>query len=212
MSLMREQLIDMGDGTVRYAPTGELIEAASLPNELGYEFGYDDDDFGEDDDDDFGEYDDDDFGEDDDDFGAEDDDDDFEGEFAGKGRRGKRKRRRNKRRGRRGSWEAAFLVGSDTQGGAGTATVTIRPQADFISEDISFEGSLAGTKITGIKFGKETVFSNSKGIPITLFATTSQLRNRFSGYKVRAGLDITITGSVTGAGDLAVTLFGKQKK
>jgi len=43
-----------------------------------------------------------------------------------------------------------------------------------------------------------------------VFASTGFLRGLLKGQSLRAGLDITVNGSLTGAGDFAVTLIGQK--
>ena len=199
---------------------------------------FDGDDFGDDDDfegdDDFG--DDDDF-EGDDDFGDDDDfegDDELEGE-ADFGARGRRRRRRlnrrlgrlNRRRGRvrrklggtrkrkpakenNMNWGMTAVGGTDTLDAAGGASVKIRLQHDFRAQDVTFTGSAAGAKVSSIFFGDRVVWSNSDGIDVSVFSSSSFLRGLLKGQSLRAGLDITVNGTLTGAGDFAVTLIGEK--
>jgi hypothetical protein len=185
-------------------------------------------DFGEDDDDD-------DFGVDYYDFGEEDDDDEDE---LGRRRR-RRRKRRGKRRGRSRSRRAApkrkaqqvvqktILVGqSGATAAAGTqATVTIRPQFDFVAEDVTFQGSTANSggaapailwNITAIQFGDRIVFSNPIGVPINIFAVAGFMRGLVKGAAIAAGLDIQITGTVNNVGaastgNLVATFTGLKR-
>jgi hypothetical protein len=45
---------------------------------------------------------------------------------------------------------------------------------------------------------------------VSVFGSTSLLRGLLKGQSLRAGLDITVNGSLTGAGDFAVTLIGQK--
>ncbi len=197
---------------------------------------YDDfegDDFGDEDDDFEGDYDD--FGDEDDDdfegldFGEDDEDDEF-----GRRRRRRRRRRRSRRgrgargrrRGRTGgrrrrpttpkpkesgmTWGMTAVGGTDTLDAAGSASVKIRLQHDFRAQDITFTGSAAGAKVTSIFFGDRVVWSNSDGIDVSVFASNSFLRGLLKGQSLKAGLDVTVNGSLAGAGDFAATLIGQK--
>ena len=208
---------------------GEDIDGDDFGDDLeGDDFG---DDFGDDDDDEDDDedgYD----GEFDGDFG-----DDLEGDLdlSGDdfGASGKRRRRRLKkklarlnrreaavknklasRRRRKGKktvhWGMTAISGTDTLAAAGSAAVKIRLQHNFRAQDITFTGSAAGAKVTSIFFGDRVVWSSSDGIDVTVFSSTSFLRGLLKGQSLKAGLDITVNGSLTGAGDFAVTLVGKK--
>ena len=195
-----------------------------------------DDDFGDDDDDfegddDFGDDDDDDFGDDDDDFEGDDEDD-----FGARRRRRRRRRRRprglrRRSRGRRRrkptrrrkpsrrpsrprkrssgvKWGKTVVSGSDTLAGAGQASIQIRLQHKFKAEDVTFEGSAAGSLVNTIFFGDKLVFQSSAGVPVSVFASTGFLRKLVAGHEMLAGLDVNITGTLAGAGTLQATLVG----
>jgi hypothetical protein len=203
----------------------------------GADFGAaDDDDWDDedDDDDDDDDWDDDVFGDDelgDDELGDDElgDDELGDDDFGAKGR--KRQSRLKKRlarldrredkvkdklRRRRGKgkkkmqWGMTAVSGTDTLTAAGSASVKIRLQHHFQAEDITFTGSLAASKVTSIFFGDRVVWSSSDGIDVSVFSSTSFLRGLLKGQALRAGLDITIGGSLPGAGDFAVTLIGRK--
>jgi len=222
---MTRNLTPLGHARVyRHPSTGELVVDTDSLRRSGFagEFGYDeDDDFGEEDYDDFGE---------DDDFEGDDEDDDF---GAGGRRRARRQARRAQRGPRRtqrrerrrspapaaapvvkkpaaGPWGMTAVGGTDTLGGAGPASVKIRLQHDFRAQDITFTGSAGGAKVTSIFFGDRVVWSTSDGIDVSVFASNSFLRGLLKGQSLRAGLDITVNGSLGGAGDFAATLVGEK--
>ena len=197
-------------------------------------FGYEDD-FGDDDDFEGDDYDDDDFGDDDDDFGEDDDfgdddfgDEDFGARGRGRARRKARKRRRLQRRmgriqrkmGKTGGsskkakkkmpWGMTAVGGPDTLTAAGSTSVKIRLQHHFKAQDLTFTGSADGAKVTSIFFGDRSVWSNSDGIDVGVFASTGFLRGLLKGQSLRAGLDISVNGSLPGAGDFSVTLIGQK--
>lgn len=105
-------------------------------------------------------------------------------------------------------WGETAIGGSTTLGAAGTATVQIRLQHDFRARDVTFDGSLAGTLITSITFGDRNVWSSAAGLPIVAFASTGFIRGLLKGQYIKAGLDISVVGTLTGAGTLQATLTG----
>jgi hypothetical protein len=230
---MARKLTPLGHARVyRHPITGELVvdtDSLRRSSFSGDFAGEDPEDFGDN-------YDD--FGDDDDDFGDEDDfegdlDDDFEGDdddFGARGgrarRRARRQARRNRRQGRRAArrasrhgedsedkktkWGMTAVGGTDTLAEAGAASVKIRLQHDFKAEDVTFTGSADGGKVTSIFFGDRVVWSNSDGIDVGVFASNSFMRGMLKGQSLRAGLDITVNGSLGGAGSFSVTIVGKK--
>ncbi len=220
----------------KHPNTGEIVVDTDSLRRRGFsgdDFGYEDDDdfegydddfegdadFDEDDDDDFEGYD---FGDDDDDFG--------EGwwQRRKKRRRGRKRRRLNRRKGRinrrlgrlddkegkgkpakpKVTWGMTAIGGTETLTDAGSASVQVRLQHHFRAQDLTFTGSADGAKVTSIFFGDRVVWSNSDGIDVGVFASNGFLRGLLKGQSLRAGLDITVNGSLSGAGDFAVTLIG----
>ena len=219
-----------GENADEYAALVELGRDGSHLSAGAPSFGDEYDDYNDDDDScDFG--DDDELG-DDDEYGF--DDDEFGGREERRDRRAIRKRQKARRLNNRASQldpdgstrrrrrrrpqpqpkkrkvilGATVISGTDTLTGAGTATVRIRLQHDFIAKDITFEGSTAGTKITSIMFADRSVWSNPDGVPFGTFGVSGFLRGLLKGQRASRGVDITITGTLTGAGDLVATLTG----
>ncbi len=135
------------------------------------------------------------------------------------GRVNKREARIRRKLGKTGSrhsqgskmqWGMTAVSGTDTLGAAGSASVKLRLQHHFRAHDITFTGSASGAKVTSIFFGDRVVWSSSDGIDVSVFGSTSLLRGLLKGQSLRAGLDITVNGSLTGAGDFAVTLIGQK--
>jgi hypothetical protein len=175
------------------------------------------------------------------DYASLGEDDEDEDEMGRRRRRRKRGRRRgrSKSRGRSRSKRRApkakkqqvvqktILVGqSGATAAAGTqATVTIRPQFDFVAEDVTFQGSTANSggpapailwNITAIQFGDRIVFSNPIGVPINIFAVAGFMRGLVKGAAIAAGLDIQITGTVNNVGaastgNLVATFTGLKR-
>ena len=144
-------------------------------------------------------------------------------------RRGRRRLRQDQRAASRGSvpvpvatrgpsvqgaeqtWGNTMISGDVTFAAAGTDDIVIRLQHDFLAEDLTFEGSAAGAKVHSIKFGDETVFDSSTGVPAAVFAPGSQMRKHLAGRSIKAGLDITIRVEAGNAADVvAATLTGKK--
>lgn len=107
-------------------------------------------------------------------------------------------------------WGMTAVGGTDTLAAAGGASVKVRLQHDFRAQDVTFTGSAAGAKVTSIFFGDRVVWSSSDGIDVTVFGSTSLLRGLLKGQSLGAGLDITVNGNLTAAGDFAVTLIGEK--
>ena len=108
-------------------------------------------------------------------------------------------------------WEGAAVIGDSTDlVAAGAATLKIRVQHDFLAEDVTFEGSLAGAKVTSIFFGDEHIWSNSAGVPVAVFGAGSFIRGFLKGRQIKAGLDVIVSGTLTGAGTFSATLTGKK--
>jgi len=106
--------------------------------------------------------------------------------------------------------QKTILTGaSDLNPAVGTATVTIRPQFDFVAEDISFTGTRNGPggawDIVSIEFGDRIIFSNAQGVPIALFGTGSFIRGLVKGAAIAAGLDIAVQGNNATAGTPATS-------
>lgn len=139
-------------------------------------------------------------------------DDDYD-DFGAKRRR--RPRRAYRRRGRRQLQrpksarakqvvQKTLLVGQSALNPGVNFTVTIRPQFDFVAEDLTLnandgQANAAGFGIQAIEFGDRIIFSNAQNVPLAVFGTGSFVRGLVKGAAIAAGLDITITGGA-GAG------------
>jgi len=177
------------------------------------------------------------------DFGDDDDYDDFgemdyaslgeweeDGEDFGRKRSRRRKpsRRRYIRRGRsrrkrpvsaakQQVVQKTILLGQTAvlnNAGAGANTVTIRPQFDFVAEDMTFAGSVGAWTITSVQFGDRIVFSNTNGVPIAVFAANNFVRGLVKGAAIAAGLDIQVNGNLaasTTTSQLIATLTGLKR-
>jgi len=80
----------------------------------------------------------------------------------------------------------------------------------YLAELDHFATQTAGARVTSIFFGDRSVWSNSDGIDVGVFASTGFLRGLLKGQSLRAGLDIAVNGSLPGAGDFSVTLIGQK--
>lgn len=179
----------------------------------------DEDEYG--DDDDVGDDDDDDVGDDDDDVGEDEEEVGFKGR--GRKRRAKRKARRQDRREdrreRRGggmseSWEFCIRSGSETTAtGETDVDFTISNPSEFKCEDMSFEGSDTGAKVSQIWFGDDCVFNPGGGTPVSLFGPTSLVRRQLKGKICPSGANIRVVGTVASDEEtLQATFTGKRLK
>jgi hypothetical protein len=125
-------------------------------------------------------------------------------------RRSRRKHGMPTRRKSPVKWGMTAVSGTHTVEAAGGASVKIRLQHDFRAQDLTFTGSAAGAKVTSIFFGDRSVWSSSEGIDVTVFGSTSFLRGLLKGQSLKAGLDITVNGSMTTAGAFTVALVGSK--
>jgi hypothetical protein len=125
-------------------------------------------------------------------------------------RRSRRKHGLPTRRKKRVKWGMTAVSATDTLEAAGAASVKIRLQHDFRAQDLTFTGSTAGAKVTSIFFGDRSVWSSSDGIDVTVFGSTSFLRGMLKGQSLKAGLDITVNGSMPAAGDFTATIVGTK--
>lgn len=107
-------------------------------------------------------------------------------------------------------WCKTVVSGTQTLLAAGAAQVQIRLQHDLLAEDIAFNGSVAGAKVSAIFFADRLVWSTPNGVDVTLFQASNFIRGLLNGQRLRAGLDITVTGTTTAAGDFAVNIFGSK--
>ena len=125
-------------------------------------------------------------------------------------RRNRRKHGIPRRRKKTVRWGMTAISGTQTVDLPGGASVKIRLQHDFRAQDITFTGSAAGAKVTSIFFGDRSVWSSSEGIDVTVFGSTSFLRGLLKGQSLKAGLDITVNGTMGIGGAFAVTLVGQK--
>jgi len=166
-------------------------------------------------------------------LGDEDDDDDYDeyDEFGARSMRAVRPRkgyRRYRPRGRRHLkrppsamrgrpqvvQKTILTAQTAVNPAAGAQTVTVRPQFDFVSEDMTFTGSVGNWTITSIQFGDRIVFSNATGVPVAIFATVSFVRGLVKGAAIAAGLDIQVAANIaasTTTTQLIATLTGLKR-
>ena len=228
---MAPRLDNLGVGRImRDRRTGAIVVDTDTIRRGGFageDFGDDEDDWDEDDDTEEEDFGDDELG---DELGEDDVGDDDVGDFAGPRRKRRRLKKRlgrvnrredrirekladvapRRRKEKRMTWGMTAVSGTQNLGAAGSAAVKIRLQHDFRAQDITFTGSAAGAKVTSIFFGDRSVWSSSDGIDVTVFGSTSFLRGLLKGQSIRAGLDITVNGTLTGSGDFAVTIIGSK--
>ena len=107
-------------------------------------------------------------------------------------------------------WVGTIVGDTETLTGAGTATVRVVLQHDFVADELNFTGSRSDAKVTSVVFGERTIFNNSKGIAVGAFTSTTRSKGTIAGQYLRAGLTISVSGSLGGAGDFAVAIPGQK--
>lgn len=107
-------------------------------------------------------------------------------------------------------WAITVLSETSNLGAAGSTSIRIRLQHDFLAEDIVFDGTLAGSSITSIFFGDRPVVQAANGIPVAVMQANTQLRKLLEGQQLKAGLDIVIVANLPGSGNLVATVIGKK--
>jgi len=140
------------------------------------------------------------------DYASLGEDDDYD-DFGAKRRRPRRAyRRRGRRRLQRPKSARATqvvqktLLTAQSVGNPGASfTLTIRPQFDFVAEDLTLAsrqaGNPSGFGIQAIEFGDRIIFSNAQSVPLAVFAVGSFVRGLVKGAAIAAGLDITVTAT-----------------
>ena len=118
--------------------------------------------------------------------------------------------RRRTKKGKEQEWVGTIVGDTETLTGAGTATVRVVLQHDFIADELNFTGSRSDAKVTSVVFGERTIFNNSKGIAVGAFTSTTRSKGTIAGQYLRAGLTISVSGSLGGAGDFAVAIPGQK--
>ena len=108
------------------------------------------------------------------------------------------------------AWVGTVLSGNASLTGAGSWTVTMRPQHDFRANDISFPGSASGCEVNAVYFGDRPVWQSTEGVDVSFFASTGFIRNILDGQQIRAGLDIKVTGTLAGEGAAKVVIVGEK--
>ena len=107
-------------------------------------------------------------------------------------------------------WGMTAVGGSETLTAAGGTSVRIRLQHDFRAKDVTFTGSSVGALVTSIFFGDRVVWSAPDGIDATVFAANGFIRGLLKGQSLKAGLDVTINGTLPDAGVFSATLTGEK--
>ena len=75
-------------------------------------------------------------------------------------------------------------------------TLVIRPQFDFVAEDLTLADNSNGNMgagIQAIEFGDRIIFNNAQSVPLAVFATGSFVRGLVKGAAIAAGLDISLS-------------------
>ena len=101
--------------------------------------------------------------------------------------------------------QKTLLVAASASGTHGANfTLTIRPQFDFVAEDLTLTAqdgaaNAVGFGIQAIEFGDRIIFNNAQSVPLAVFGTGSFVRGLVKGAAIAAGLDISLSGTATGA-------------
>jgi len=108
------------------------------------------------------------------------------------------------------AWQKTARVAFAAPTAAGAFTATVRPQYDFVAQDMVADGSTAtGIIVQSVVFGDYIAWNEPQaGVPAATINGTSFLRGLIKGAKVKGGLDITCQGTVTGAGNVYLTIVG----
>lgn len=107
-------------------------------------------------------------------------------------------------------WCNTVVNNQVTSTGAGSVQVQIRLQHDFLAQDVTFDGSTAGSTVSSIFFGDRLVWGAQAPVPVTIFAVNGFIRNFVNGQRLTAGLDIVVNGVLPGAGTLIATFTGAK--
>ena len=94
----------------------------------------------------------------------------------------------------------------------GVTAVEMRVQHEFIAEDVTFVGSVAGARVHTISFGDDVVWTHAKGVDVAIFNTDSLLRGMMKGQVLKPGLDIKVQGAIPEKGRFAVSFVGWKPK
>lgn len=145
-------------------------------------------------------------------LGDDFEEEEFEGEdFAGEDDpemgRSSRQDKKVVKKGAKKRSETSVVSGSESHTSGGTFTLTLRPQGEFVIDDVTFGGSAATAVIHSIYCGRKQICESSGGIPISLFGVGSIISGVVKGHRVRAGLDLKVNYSLQEAGTI-VTEFG----
>lgn len=96
--------------------------------------------------------------------------------------------------------QKTLLVGESLRNPGANFTLTIRPQFDFVAEDLTLTAAdgaanAAGFGIQAIEFGDRIIFNNANSVPLAVFGTGSFVRGLVKGAAIAAGLDISLSGT-----------------
>ncbi len=109
--------------------------------------------------------------------------------------------------------QTTVISGSDTHKvDGGPFSIKMRLQHYFEAEDITFTQSPGtGAKVTSIYFGAHPAWNDQDGVDVSVFSKDSFMRGLLKGQKIRAGLDITVNGTVGKAEDLVTAIIKGEK-
>ena len=98
--------------------------------------------------------------------------------------------------------QKTLLVAASLRNPGANFTLTIRPQFDFVAEDLTLTGAdgaanAANFGIQAIEFGDRIIFNNAQSVPLAVFGTGSFVRGLVKGAAIAAGLDISLSATST---------------
>ena len=105
------------------------------------------------------------------------------------------------------------LFGESSCEGADELRVAIRVQRDLVLRSLNFYGSAPREviRVTSVFIGDEPVFTDTPGVPIERFER-AVLGHVVDGWRVSAGLDVTVLARASAAASLAVNLLAAKRR
>ena len=114
--------------------------------------------------------------------------------------------------------QKTLLTASSAQAPGAAFTLVIRPQFDFVAEDLTLasiqNNNPSGFGVQAIEFGDRIIFNNAQAVPLAVFGTGSFVRGLVKGAAIAAGLDISLsctTANSTTSSQLTVVFTGLKR-
>lgn len=132
-------------------------------------------------------------------------------------RRGRRQLQRPKSARATQVVQKTLLTANSNPNPGNAFTLVIRPQFDFVAEDLTLADNANGAMGAGvqaIEFGDRIIFNNATSVPLAVFATGSFVRGLVKGAAIAAGLDISLSctaGNSTTSSRLTVVFTGLKR-